>query len=169
MKEIFLTNGLVAFVDDDDYDSVACWGWHARPGKNTTYAYRAVKIKGKQKNILLHRMIMGHPEGKNVDHINGNGLDCQKGNLRLATGRENNANAKGNRNATSKYKGVSWHTKYGKWRAVISDYKPCRHIMMSECEVTCAKAYDEAARKAFGEYAMLNFPDDGKPSAMTNT
>lgn len=149
-------------VDDGDYDSVSRWKWTYMRNKKNDYAYRAVKNKGKQKNILLHRQIMNFPDGMKVDHADGNGLNNQRSNLRLAPFGANNQNAIGQIGKTSKYKGVSWHKSAGRWRAVISDYKRARHIMASHSEEECARAYDKAAIEAFGDYALLNFPRSGR-------
>ena len=107
----------------------------------------------------MHRIILNAPKGTMVDHINGNGLDNRKENLRLCTTRENNANQKKNRNNSSGYKGVAKASNCSKWRAYIRVDGVQRHLGNHNTPEEAARAYDAAAKKHFGEYAHLNFPD----------
>ena len=93
MKTLILSQGKSAIVDNEDYDSVCTWKWTYMKVGSLEYAYRAVKVNGKQKNLLLHRQIMGFPKDTKVDHIDGDGLNNKRSNIRLAPKGRNNQNA----------------------------------------------------------------------------
>lgn len=150
MKEIKLSQGKVAMVDDSDYDYLMKWRWFAQKSKQTYYASRNT-------NIRMHRVIMCTPEGMEVDHINGNGLDNQKYNLRNCTPNQNRINRMSNLNGSSKYKGVSICRKRGKAEANISKNGKNKFIGYFKTEVEAALAYDKKAKELHGEYAKLNF------------
>jgi hypothetical protein len=121
MKEIFLTRGYVALVDDDDYDEISRYSWHVNIKKNTCYAqtsfYHGVKC-----TVKMHRVILGIDDPKIIiDHIDGNGLNNTRGNLRTATASENNYHKKGypERRKHSVYKGVTKNN-YGHWCVEIA-------------------------------------------------
>lgn len=173
MKEIALSNGMICLVDDHDYEWASLYKWHAVTSSNPkwerkAYAYRRVfskrigKIDGKrariQINALMHRELLDAPKGIQVDHHNGNGLDNRRENLRLADQGQQAQNSMSQRGSTSVFKGVSWHTKRGQWRAVIKKDGKATHLLYSHDEEAAARAYDAAAIVAFGEYACLNFP-----------
>ncbi len=103
---------------------------------------------------------MNPQKGKVVDHINGEGLDCQRHNMRVCTHSDNQHNRKWSLGKkTSKFKGVSWNKNDGVWRAFI--YLNWKQIYLGRFskEVDAAKAYDSAARKYFGVFSKLNFPE----------
>lgn len=151
MKEIPLSRGLVALVDDADYASVMAAGpWHAYPGHLTLYARHSISAT---RQITLHSFLTGWPI---TDHQNGNGLDNRRSNLRAATTSQNNANARVRRDNTSGYKGVAYIPKSGKWRAYIGN--PQRHLGHHDTAEQAAHAYDVAAVARFGEFAILNLP-----------
>ena len=108
----------------------------------------------------MHRLIMNSPTGFMVDHINHNGLDNRKKNLRIVTPQQNTWNARPFKDqGKSKYKGVSWEKKYKKWKANICIENKLKHIGYFDNEKEAAEAYDTAAKKHRGEYAFLNFGD----------
>lgn len=160
---ISLNWGLVAIVDDADAESVRRFNWNAVPGRSTHYAM-AVSRAGKL--IAMHRMLMGFPYGKIVDHKDHDGLNNQRSNLRLATHQQNTRHSQKIRTPTSsRFKGVHLARKTGKkpWRALINiGRKQIIRLGYFETEELAARAYDIQAAIHFGEFAVLNFPHDGK-------
>lgn len=153
MKKIPLTQGKIALVSDHRYDYLNQWNWHALKTKTGRW-YAARKEWGTQKTILMHRQIMNPPDELEVDHRNNQGLDNQDENLRLCTSSQNKSNIGTRRNNTSGYKGVD--SRRGKWRV---------RLKVDGVDVLCktfptieeaAKAYNEAAKEHFGEFARLN-------------
>lgn len=118
MKQIPLTQGLFALVDDDDYEWLNQWKWCAAKDRNVFYARRNSKrVNGKQTPIHMHIEIIGRKEGLVTDHINGDGLDNRRENLRHVTNRQNQQNRHNER--SSKYPGVYWYKRDGKWATRI--------------------------------------------------
>lgn len=151
-----LTKGKHTIVDPEDYEQQSKHKWYANRGDSKKIPrYYAVRQKNK-KALLMHREIMNCPKGMEVDHINGDTLDNRKANLRICTHAENSQNSKGKHNSTSQYKGV-W-SKDGKWAAKIGYMKGDKYIGSFPHEVMAAKAYDDSAKRIFGEFAWLNFP-----------
>ncbi len=155
IRLIPLTKGFITIVDAEDYEFLNSFKWSANLKAKKVYAYRNVN----RKNVYMHRVITNPPAGKVVDHIDRNGLNNRKSNLRICSVADNCRNSKG-WGKTSQYKGVSWSREKKKWLAVIRyDYK-YRHIGCFENQIAAAKAYDKMARKFFGEFAYLNFPTE---------
>jgi hypothetical protein len=155
MKEIPLTMGKVAIVDDEDYEWLMQWKWYC-----TTRGYATRGWDGGAVHILMHREIAKTPDGMETDHINHNRLDNRKSNLRNCTPTQNKMNKGFDSRNTSGYKGVSWNKSAKKWFAYIRFNKQRVNIGVFEDIVEAAHAYDAAARKYHGEFAYLNFPDD---------
>lgn len=157
-KQIPLTQGQFAVVDDDVYVWAGRHKWYARRKGNTFYAVRAVASgKLSQKIVRLHREIMNAPDGMHVDHINGNGLDCTRANMRVCTQSENKRNRKINSNNQSGYKGVWWHNSSRKWQSGIRVGGKRVHLGYFANIEDAARAYDIAALKYHGEFAKTNF------------
>lgn len=152
MKEIKLSQGKVALVDDEDYEYLNQWEWHAAKNGNTYYAGRYFKINGKQTLIKMHRLIANTPDGLIVDHIDHNGLNNQKSNLRNCTPQENcfNSIAWG----ISKYKGV--RKSGNKFRSSIYVNNKEIYLGVFDREEDAAIAYNEAVKKYRGEFANIN-------------
>ncbi|MCO6011461.1 HNH endonuclease [Actinoallomurus purpureus] len=158
MKKIPLSRGLVALVDDEDYDRVVTVGkWYANPSDRTFYARKNFWRDGRCTSIRMHNLITGWPY---VDHINGNGLDNRRANLRPATQAQNAKNRRRRSDNTSGFKGVSRHRDRRRWAAAIYIAGRRRHLGLFNDPTDAAKAYDAAASKAFGEFAHLNFPKE---------
>ena len=162
VKSIELACGLKALVDDDDYEIINGYNWFSSPGKYTDYAYS--NIGGKKAS--LHRTILNAQKKMVVDHIDGDGLNNQKINLRISTVQENNRNKLRNKNMKGNLKGVFYVDRLGKYKALITENKKSKHLGCFKTEEEAGKAYDNAARKNFGEYARLNFPRKGEQSAL---
>lgn len=153
--ELPLNDGLFAIVDDADVDRATERNWGHHKTRNNIYA-RSNAGK-KFKTLLLHRYIMQIP-GR-VDHINGNGLDCRRCNMRPATHAQNIMNSGIRSNNKSGFKGVFWNSQKRKWNAkIMLNYRNI-HCGFFDDVIEAAKAYDTAARIYHGEFAKLNFPD----------
>ena len=161
MKEIKLTQGKVALVDDADYEWLSQWKW-----TYGGYAFRMIRDgTRKQRMIYMHRVIMDAQPGEQVDHINRDGLDNRRENLRLCSSSQNNGNQRKTR-GSSRFKGVSWHKEGRKWQTGIKLHGTQRHLGLFTDEVEAAHAYDDAAREKFGEFARVNFPVGGEQGAL---
>ncbi len=160
MKEVQLTRGKVAIVDDEDFPLVSAYRWAVilKKGGRYCYAYTTVDVNGKKRPVEMQRFLMGSRPGVfYVDHINGDGLDNRRCNLRWATAAQNQANQRRTR-GSSVFKGVGWHK--GKWQARIRVNQVRRSLGRFYSEVEAAKAYDAAAVRAWGEFAATNFKQE---------
>jgi len=158
VRSIPLTKGYVALIDDEDYDIVSQWKWTALVSAKTVYACRRQWVEGKKKIIYLHRQVMGIDDSRRIDHIDRDGLNNQKSNLRYATHTQNMNNKGPLSNGVSAYKGVS--PRGDKWRASICRDKKKIMLGTFASEDEAARAYDKAARELHGEFAYINFPDE---------
>lgn len=158
MKEIKLTQGKVALVDDEDFEYFNQWKWYAAKGRRTFYAQRNGYNENGKYIIHMHREILGLTDPEIFcDHRDTDGLNNQKHNLRTATRTQNNANKKSSKSSTSSFLGVSYHKSRNNWRATIfKDYKQI-HLGSFKTEIEAAKAYDKHALEIHGEFANLNF------------
>jgi hypothetical protein len=156
MKEIKLTRGKVALVDDDDFDYLNQWRWFAHQGRSTFYAETNQKINGKYKTIKMHRVIMNPDNGLQIDHIDHNGLNNQKSNLRNATNGQNQMNRKAS--GAVKYLGVNRFGKYFQARISVNKSRIFLGYFINAKDA--ALAYDNAAILFHGEFANVNFKHD---------
>ena len=140
MKEIPLTQGKVALVDDEDYEKLMQYKWYANKMRNVYYAVRGLNINGKQQIQSMHKMLMECPANMNIDHIDGNGLNNQKDNLRIVTIRQNQQNQH-IKNTSSKYPGVYWHKGSQKWRSQIRVNGKRKQLGEFTNEVDAFRAY----------------------------
>lgn len=155
IRYIALTQGRYAIVDAADYDMLNRYRW-CTSGKGRR-AYAARGHKGK--HVSMHRFLMKPPKGMVVDHINGNGLDNRRCNLRICTQQQNlyNSRPKGK---SSRFKGPCWDKSRQKW-VVLIRYEGRNHMIgRFDDEIEAARAYDRKAYELFGEYAWLNFPEE---------
>ncbi len=170
MKEIILTQGKIALVDDEDYEKLSQMSWHAWYNKNNDafYAHHSVYNKNKIPNIIrMHRYILGMKDGGlHVDHINGNTLDNRKCNLRPATRSQNTTNtSKVRKDNVSGYRGVGkyFYNGYKKWSAKIKKDGKTVHLGYFDSPEKAARAFDKAAKETYGEFCgKLNFEDPRK-------
>ena len=157
-KEIRLTQGKVALVDDVLFGWLNQFKWFFR---KDGYVAKSIynKLTGERKQIRMHREIMNFPDGMEIDHINGDKLDNRRENLRICTMGQNRANRGLQRNSSSGYKGVYFEEARNKWRAQIEINNRRLHLGYFNNAEKAAFAYDTAAKKYFGEFAKLNFPE----------
>lgn len=161
MMEIQLTNtDLYVLIDDEDFDMINKHNWYVH-NYNGIYNYAETKsTKNKKKSMIkMHRLILNAQKGQLVDHINHNTLDNRKENLRICTSSENSQNRQRVWGRSS-FKGVRWHKGTGKWHSRIMFNKKGISLGLFSSEEDAARAYDEAAKKYFGEFACLNFGGD---------
>ena len=162
-------------IDTEDWDKVKEHKWLRTGSKGHNYPYATTGIlhpdggwrsrtrNGKEyrehrtTTLSLHHAIMGKPpKGLFVDHINHNGLDNRKDNLRFVTQAQNNQSSRSHKNSTSDYKGVFWLKQRNKWRALIGNKGKQIRLGDFTCEHEAALAYNKKAKELFGEYALLN-------------
>jgi hypothetical protein len=154
---ITLSGGVEAVVDAADADAVRGYNWHCKFAPSTSYAATNQKVGHlKYNGLFLHRLIMQPDDGFFVDHINGNGLDNRRENLRVVSHSQNMMNSRKPVSNTSGIKGVSWYAKTKKWKAQIAASGKKMHIGYYCTKEEAAKAYAEASRrlhKQFGRTA----------------
>ena len=141
-------------IESNDWEIVKNHKWHYHKG------YASTKItlpNGKQTTCYMHRVILGLTDPKiQADHINHDGLDNTRINLRSCTQQQNNMNKSSRKNSTSKYKGVSWNKRDNKWQSHIRFNNKTIHLGYYTNEQEAAKAYNLKAKELFGEFANLN-------------
>ena len=165
MKEIKLfgknRSGLVALVDDEDFERVNQYKWW-RTQRRRKSNYAQGRVKGRRM-ILLHRFVLGIEDKPtpHIDHINRDGLDNRRCNLRLVTNSQNQQNSKkrrayGGKPTSSQFKGVCFHSGHKTWGASFRKDNKSYHIGYFNTEIEAAKAYNKFAKENFGKFARLN-------------
>lgn len=144
MREIPLTQGKVAFVDDVDYERVSEKKWH--------FSHGYAKNKGSEGSIYLHRVVMEAKPGQYVDHKNGDKLDNRRSNLRFCTMSQNLGNSRRPITNTSGIKGVAFNKALKYWTATIKVNQRVK-VKYRKTKEEAAIAYEEMAREHFGEFA----------------
>lgn len=173
-REIPLTGGLVAIVDDEDYERLMAHRWRVlfvrrKRGGPNPYACRSQNVRGRKHYVFMHREVLGLGPGRVplVDHKDCDGLNNRRDNLRVCNGTQNAGNQpKYLGRGASKYKGVCWHKGHGKWQANIGHQWRQYFLGSFDNEVDAAMAYDAKALELYGEFARVNFPRDGGASAL---
>lgn len=168
MREIALSQGFIALVDDEDYEALARHRWHVQIQEGNGYAKRNLPRGGGRRasTITMHRQILGEPPmGMRIDHRNHRPLadrvvDNRRENLRFASPAQNAMN-KGKFHGKSAFKGVSLHAFSGLWRATFSVERKHVNVGYFKHEVHAAYAYDLAIVRVRGPFAVTNFPVPG--------
>lgn len=150
----------IVIIDDEDYEKICHIKWHIRPDTNTFYAHGNDWNQNPKSTVQMHRIITGAKKGEIVDHINHNGLDNRKCNLRICTNLENCRNGSSERGSTSKYLGVHWRKPFdgrrGRFVASIRVNGKLINLISTQSEIEAAFAYNLAAIKHFGQFASIN-------------
>lgn len=167
-----LTQGKFALVDAEDVERVNAMGkwlasWSHRSKNDKWYAQKTIYLPGLRdgkrikKTVLMSRFLMDAPVGLEVDHKNHNTLDNQKENLRVCTHAENVSNRVVDKKTQSGFKGVYkiFNSNPIRFKAMIVKNREQILLGHFNSKEEAAKAYDGAAKKLFGEFAVLNFPD----------
>lgn len=151
VREIGLTQGKVAIVDDEDYKWLNQYRWyasHEKRSKNRDLFYAYSKFKG-ESSVPMHREILGVKKGQIVDHIDGDGLNNQKHNLRLVSQRQNCQNK--HIKKSSKYPGVCWNSRTKKWISGIRINQIKKQLGVFKTEKEAFEAYKKAVHEYTGE------------------
>jgi hypothetical protein len=157
VKLIPLTQGQFTIVDDEDYDLLIQYKWCAH--KCSSVKHRHKFYVDRANGMIMHRIILDAKVGECVDHINGDGLDNRRCNLRVCKKKENSHNYSIPHTNTSGYKGVSLDKRVGKWKCYIQVNGKWKWLGQFESKIEAALVYDQKAMELFDEYAKLNFPE----------
>jgi len=159
MKKIKLTQGRFAIVDDEDYEIFSSFNWYtSSSGYAIRMSLKSEHKSNKRKTIILHRIIVKCPEGKEVDHINGDRLDNRRTNLRVCSHQQNTRNVRMPFTNTTGYKGVTSNNscKVNPWAAKIWCNERLIYLGGYPTKEEAALAYNKKAKELFGEFALLN-------------
>lgn len=156
MTKYIKISGQVAMVDNEDYDWISKFSWHLKNSGTVLYARCNVVLDNKHTTMTMHRMVMTAKKGQIVDHIDRNGLNNQKYNLRFATKAQNKMNCISHKNSSSKYKGVHWNKVSKVWQSRIQFEGKKIFLGAFDNEIEAARAYDKKSIEIFGEYSRVN-------------
>lgn len=150
-----LTNGGVTVLDYDDWRRLGHVAWYRIRKATSKTVYAAGYLHGRPA-IALHRAVLDAPSGHQVDHIDRNGLNNRRSNLRLCDHRQNQANTGAHRDSKSGVRGVSWNKRLGKWQAFAKVGGRNRYLGSFDTTEAAATAYDQATRDMHGAFAFQN-------------
>jgi hypothetical protein len=151
-----LTRGFEALIDAADAPLISRWSWHVILSRKTQYAVLTLRDKGERIAFSMHRLLISAPRGVYVDHINGNGLDNRRSNLRLCSNVQNSYNAGLRKDNTSGFKGVAFHKTSGKWQAFIKvdGRRLCLGTFIDKDDAR--QAYQQASSNFHGEFGRVS-------------
>ena len=158
---VTLTHGYVAAIDAADVPMIEAWDWFAVVARRadgeirTVYAVRGTRTDAGWRSVYMHRVIAGTPDGMETDHIDCDGLNNRKSNLRDASGAQNQHNRRTSSNNTSGHKGVDWYKALGKWRARIRVPGGRRDLGYFDTKSAAVAAYAKASAELHGEFGRI--------------
>lgn len=155
MKELILNTGDRVQVDDADFELASHWKWSCRDQDGKKYATRSLPPGSKRHTIYLHRFLMGPPDGIECDHRDGNGLNCQRSNMRAATRSQNLANKKLGSHSKTGFKGVQLF-RNGRYLVRVMKDRKMHYLGYFTNPIEGALAYDRKAVELHGEFALTN-------------
>jgi hypothetical protein len=159
MKEIKLTHNQIAIIDDEDFELVRHYKWYACYFPNVDGFYAMTRIKGDDwkhgKTLLMHRLILDAPKGVKTDHENKNTLDNRRSNLRVCNSSQNGCNRGKQVNNTTGFKGVSFHAKTNKFRAIIGVNNKLKHLGCFDTAIEASNVYQAAAIELHKDFARI--------------
>jgi hypothetical protein len=155
--ELLLSNGMVTLLSEGDAETVSNFRWHASTDKASHTWYARARVVDSRVASGMHRVLLCFPL-LFVDHINRNGLDNRRENLRLCTHEQNNCNKPNRPNKTSRFRGVFYQGK--RWVVQVRDKQKLYRLGSFSDEVEAALVYDQFVASVRGEFAILNFPDE---------
>ncbi len=162
MRTIELTQGKVALVDDEDFEALSQHKWHAHKGRHSFYASRNEPTgvaKPRYRTVTMHATLTNTPKGMHTDHIDGDGLNNCRSNLRVVTIKQNNLNrTRKKAGCSSQFRGVSWFKSCSKWWAQIVINGKAKSLGFHDSEHAAAQAYDDAGLARDPEHFTPNFP-----------
>jgi hypothetical protein len=148
----------VVYFDEEYLPLVRAFRWVLSKEGKVFYASarKWIPLEKRSLTIKMHLLILPCPAGMKTDHINGNGLDNRRNNLRTASNQQNLMNRGANKNNTSSFKGVTWHKRASKWMAQLMFNREHKHGGLFDDPIEAAKAYNKLALQYHGEFAKLN-------------
>lgn len=150
-----LTKGLHAVVDAKDVHLVDGFNWQAAVSGRSIYAVRSVRESGKRRAVLMHRLLTGAPIGPEVDHVDADGLNNRRANLRVVSKAQNQQNARPKVTNTSGFKGVTLHKRTGRWQAKICADRVYHHLGLHRTPEAAHAAYVSASAIFHGHFGRV--------------